>query len=638
MTEVSAQVRGKEVRQIDRVVIRFAGDSGDGMQLTGERFTSETASFGNDLSTLPDFPAEIRAPAGSPAGVSGFQLHFSDHDILTPGDAPNVLVAMNPAALRSNIKDLPRGNDLVVNTDAFTPGNLKKAGYTENPLEDGSVDEFRVHRVPLTSLTIEAVGAVDGVNKKEAERAKNMFALGLMSWLYHRPIDGTEAWLNGKFAKRPEIAAANIRAFKAGHAYGETTESFSVTYEVAPARMDPGTYRNISGNMALSYGLIAASRLTGLPLFLGSYPITPASDILHELSRHKQFGVRTFQAEDEIAGIGAALGAAFGGALGVTTTSGPGVCLKSEAVGLAITLELPLLVCDIQRGGPSTGLPTKTEQADLLQALFGRNGEAPLPVVAPRSPSDCFNAAIEAARLATKYRTPVILLSDGYLANGSEPWKLPDEADLPDLTVQFATEANAPDGSGEFWPYLRDPETLARPWAVPGTKGLEHRIGGLEKADGSGGISYSPENHEQMTRLRAAKIDGIARDIPPLEVDDPDGDASVLVLGWGSTYGPIAAGARRVRAAGQSVATAHLRHLNPFPANTGEVLRRYDKVLIPEMNLGQLAMLIRAKYLVDAISYDRVRGLPFKAAELAGVISDVIESGKIGADSEGATL
>ncbi|HEX4428716.1 MAG TPA: 2-oxoacid:acceptor oxidoreductase subunit alpha [Frankiaceae bacterium] len=636
---MSAQVRGKEVRQIDRVVIRFAGDSGDGMQLTGERFTSETASFGNDLSTLPDFPAEIRAPAGSPAGVSGFQLHFSDHDILTPGDAPNVLVAMNPAALRSNIKDLPRGNDLVVNGDAFTPGNLKKAGYAVNPLDDGSLDEYRVHRVPLTSLTIEAVGAVDGVNKKEAERAKNMFALGLMSWLYHRPIDGTEAWLKGKFAKRPEIADANIRAFKAGHAYGETTESFSVTYEVAPARMDPGTYRNISGNMALSLGLIAASQLTKLPLFLGSYPITPASDILHELSKHKRFGVRTFQAEDEIAGIGAALGAAFGGALGVTTTSGPGVCLKSEAVGLAITLELPLLVCDIQRGGPSTGLPTKTEQADLLQALFGRNGEAPLPVIAPRSPSDCFNAAIEAARLATKYRTPVILLSDGYLANGSEPWKLPVKEDLPDLTVEFATEANAPDGSGDFWPYLRDPETLARPWAVPGTAGLEHRIGGLEKADGSGAISYSPENHEHMTRLRAAKIDGIARDIPPLEVDDPDGEASVLVLGWGSTYGPIAAAARRVRTGGQRVATAHLRHLHPFPANTGEVLKRYDKVLIPEMNLGQLALLIRARFLVDAISYDRVRGLPFKAAELAGVIRDVIEFGRITAtDSEGASL
>ena len=496
MTEVSAQVRGKEVRQIDRVVIRFAGDSGDGMQLTGERFTSETASFGNDLSTLPDFPAEIRAPAGSPAGVSGFQFHFSDHDILTPGDAPNVLVAMNPAALRSNIKDLPRGDDLVVNGDAFTPGNLKKAGYAVNPLDDGSLDEYQVHQVPLTSLTITAVGAVDGVNKKEAERAKNMFALGLMSWLYHRPIDGTVEFLRSKFAKRPEIAEANIRAFNAGHAYGETTESFSVTYEVAPAKMAPGTYRNISGNMALSYGLVAASQLTKLPLFLGSYPITPASDILHELSKHKRFGVRTFQAEDEIAGIGAALGASFGGSLGVTTTSGPGVCLKSEAVGLAVTLELPLLVIDVQRGGPSTGLPTKTEQADLLQALFGRNGEAPLPVIAPQSPSDCFHAAIEAARLATKYRTPVILLSDGYLANGSEPWLLPTADELPDLTVEFATETNAPDGSGDFWPYLRDPETLARPWAVPGTAGLEHRIGGLEKADGSGGISYSPENHE----------------------------------------------------------------------------------------------------------------------------------------------
>ena len=624
MTDVATPARGKEVRQLDRVVIRFAGDSGDGMQLTGERFTSETASFGNDLSTLPDFPAEIRAPAGSPAGVSGFQLHFSDHDILTPGDAPNVLVAMNPAALKSNLKDLPRGNDLVVNVDAFTAGNLKKAGYATNPLEDGTVDEFRVHRVPLTSLTIAAVGAVDGVNKKEAERAKNMFALGLMSWLYHRPTDGTESWLKGKFAKRPEIADANIRAFKAGHAYGETTESFSVTYEVAPAKMSPGTYRNISGNMALSLGLVAAGQLTKLPIYLGSYPITPASDILHELSKHKNFGVRTFQAEDEIAGIGAALGASFGGSLGVTTTSGPGVCLKSEAVGLAVTLELPLLVIDVQRGGPSTGLPTKTEQADLLQALYGRNGEAPLPVIAPRSPSDCFDAAIEAARLATKYRTPVILLSDGYLANGSEPWQLPEAKDLPDLTVTFATETNAPDGSGDFWPYLRDPETLARPWAIPGTPGLEHRIGGLEKADGSGGISYSPENHEQMTRLRSAKIDGIARDIPPLEVDDPAGDAEVLVLGWGSTYGPVAAAARRVRAAGQKVAHAHLRHLSPFPANTGEVVKRYDKVLIPEMNLGQLSMLIRARFLVDAISYDRVRGLPFKAAELAEVIQSVI--------------
>src|ERR1700712_4874285 len=458
MTEVSAQVRGKEVRQVDRVVIRFAGDSGDGMQLTGERFTSETASFGNDLSTLPDFPAEIRAPAGSPAGVSGFQPPFSDHDILTPGDAPNVLVAMNPAALRSNIKDLPRGNDLVVNGDAFTPGNLKKAGYAVNPLEDGSLDEYRVHRVPLTSLTIEAVGAVDGVNKKEAERAKNMFALGLMSWLYHRPIDGTEAWLKGKFAKRPEIADANIRAFKAGHAYGETTESFSVTYEVAPAKMEPGTYRNITGNMALSLGLVAASQLSKLPLSLGSYPITPASDILHELSKHKRFGVRTFQAEDEIAGIGAALGAAFGGALAITSTSGPGVALKGETIGLAVSLELPLVICDIQRGGPSTGLPTKTEQSDLLLAMFGRNGEAPVPIVAAQSPGDCFDAAVEAVRIALTYRTPVFLLTDGYLANGSEPWRVPTLEDLPDLRVEFATEPNG--DNGEYLPYLRDPDTL----------------------------------------------------------------------------------------------------------------------------------------------------------------------------------
>jgi len=620
-TEVTS---GRTTQQIDRVVIRFAGDSGDGMQMTGERFTSETATFGNDLSTLPDFPAEIRAPAGSPAGVSGFQVHFSDHDILTPGDAPDVLVAMNPAALKSNLKDLGRGKDLVVNTDSFTAGNLTKAGYATNPLEDGTVDEFRVHRVPLTKMTIDAVGAVDGVNKKEAERAKNMFALGLMSWLYHRPTEGTLTFLRTKFAKRPEIAEANVRAFKAGHAYGETTESFSVTYEVAPAPMKSGTYRNISGNMALSYGLIAASQLAKLPLYLGSYPITPASDILHELSRHKRFGVRTFQAEDEIAGVGAALGAAFGGSLGVTTTSGPGVSLKSETIGLAVSLELPLVVVDVQRGGPSTGLPTKTEQADLLQALYGRNGEAPLPVVAPQSPADCFDAAIEAVRLATKYRTPVLLLSDGYLANGSEPWLLPEAGALPDLTVHFATEPNGEDGA--FLPYKRDPETLARPWAVPGTPGLEHRVGGLEKADGTGEISYSAENHERMVRLRAAKIDGIARDIAPLEVEDPQGDARVLILGWGSTYGPVRAACRRVRAKGMSVAHAHLRHLNPFPANTGEVVRGYDRVIVPEMNLGQLALLLRARYLVDVIGYNRVQGRPFKAEELADVIEDVINA------------
>lgn len=620
-TEVTS---GRTTQQIDRVVIRFAGDSGDGMQMTGERFTSETATFGNDLSTLPDFPAEIRAPAGSPAGVSGFQVHFSDHDILTPGDAPDVLVAMNPAALKSNLRDLGRGKDLVVNTDSFTAGNLKKAGYATNPLDDGTVDEFRVHRVPLTKMTVDAVGAVDGVNKKEAERAKNMFALGLMSWLYHRPTEGTLTFLRTKFAKRPEIAEANVRAFKAGHAYGETTESFSVTYEVAPAPMESGTYRNISGNIALSYGLIAASQLAKLPLYLGSYPITPASDILHELSRHKRFGVRTFQAEDEIAGVGAALGAAFGGSLGVTTTSGPGVSLKSETIGLAVSLELPLVVVDVQRGGPSTGLPTKTEQADLLQALYGRNGEAPLPVVAPQSPADCFDAAIEAVRLATKYRTPVLLLSDGYLANGSEPWLLPEAGALPDLTVHFATEPNGEDGA--FLPYKRDPETLARPWAVPGTPGLEHRVGGLEKADGTGEISYSAENHERMVRLRAAKIDGIARDIAPIEVEDPQGDARVLILGWGSTYGPVRAACRRVRAKGMSVAHAHLRHLNPFPANTGDVVRGYDRVIVPEMNLGQLALLLRARYLVDVIGYNRVQGRPFKAEELADVIEDVINA------------
>jgi 2-oxoglutarate ferredoxin oxidoreductase subunit alpha len=581
--------------------------------------------FGNDLSTLPDFPAEIRAPAGSPAGVSGFQLHFSDHDILTPGDAPDVLVAMNPAALKAYLKDLPPGGDLIVNTDAFTGGNLKKAGYATDPLTDGTVDKYRVHRVPLTSMTINAVNATEGVagsvNKKEAERAKNMFALGLMSWLYNRSTAGTEEFLQTKFGKRPEIAAANIAALRAGFNYGETTESFSVTYEVAPARMKAGLYRRVSGNLALSYGLIAAGELTGLDLFLGSYPITPASDILHELSKHKQFGVRTFQAEDEIAGIGAALGASFGGSLGITTTSGPGVALKSETIGLAVSLELPLVIVDIQRGGPSTGLPTKTEQADLLQAMFGRNGEAPVPIIAPRSPSDCFHAAIEAARIATKYRTPVFLLSDGYLANGSEPWLLPTREELPDLTVEFTTE---PNHEGEFWPYLRDPQTLARPWAVPGTAGLEHRIGGLEKADGSGTISYDSANHDKMIRLRQAKVDGIAADIAPLEVDDPTGSARVLVLGWGSTYGPIAAAVRRVRAKGLHVAQAHLRHLNPFPANTGEVLRSYDRVLVPEMNLGQLRMLVRAEFLVDAIGYNQVRGMPFKAAELAGVLEDVI--------------
>ncbi|WP_053756349.1 2-oxoacid:acceptor oxidoreductase subunit alpha [Streptomyces sp. AS58] len=615
----------KDVRRIDRVIIRFAGDSGDGMQLTGDRFTSETASFGNDLSTLPNFPAEIRAPAGTLPGVSSFQLHFADHDILTPGDAPNVLVAMNPAALKANVGDLPRGAEIIVNTDEFTKRAMQKVGYETNPLEDGSLDGYHLHPVPLTTLTVEALKEFD-LTRKEAERSKNMFALGLLSWMYHRPTEGTEKFLRSKFAKKPDIAAANIAAFRAGWNFGETTEDFAVSYEVAPAAkaFPVGTYRNISGNLALAYGLIAAGRQADLPLFLGSYPITPASDILHELSKHKNFGVRTFQAEDEIAGIGAALGAAFGGSLAVTTTSGPGVALKSETIGLAVSLELPLLVVDIQRGGPSTGLPTKTEQADLLQAMYGRNGEAPVPVVAPRTPADCFDAALEAARIALTYRTPVFLLSDGYLANGSEPWRIPDLDQLPDLTVQFAQGPNhtLEDGSEVFWPYKRDPQTLARPWAVPGTPGLEHRIGGIEKQDGSGNISYDPANHDLMVRTRQAKIDGI--DVPDVEVDDP-GEAKILVLGWGSTYGPITAAVRRLRAAGRPVAQAHLRHLNPFPRNLGAVLARYEKVMIPEMNLGQLATLIRAKYLVDAHSYNQVNGMPFKAEQLATALKEALD-------------
>jgi len=618
----------KQVQQLDHVIIRFAGDSGDGMQLAGDRFTQETAIFGNDLSTQPNFPAEIRAPAGTLAGVSSFQLHFADHDILTPGDAPDVLIAMNPAALKANISDLPRGGDLIVNTDEFTKRNLTKVGYQVSPLEDGSLEQYNVHAVPITSMTVKALESFD-ITRKDAERAKNMFALGMLSWLYDRPADGTLSFLKAKFASKPEIMAANVAAFQAGWNFGETTEAFPARYEVKPAPLAPGTYRNISGNTALAYGLIAASQLAGLPLFLGSYPITPASDILHELAKHKRFGVRTFQAEDEIAAVGAALGASFGGSLSVTSTSGPGMLLKAETIGLAVSVELPLIVCDIQRAGPSTGMPTKTEQTDLLPAMFGRNGESPVPIVAPASPADCFNSAIEAARIAVKYRTPVILLSDGYLANGSEPWRIPDTASLPDVSAEFSF-AQAPGPTGpddvvsEFEPFRRDPVTLARPWAVPGTPGLEHRIGGIEKADVTGEISYDPDNHDRMVRLRQAKIDGIAADIEPLSVDDPGGSARVLVLGWGSTYGAIGAAVRRVRNAGHAVAQAHLRHLNPFPPNLGEVLRRYDKVLVPEINLGQLALLLRGRYLVDVISYNRVRGLPFQAAELAGVIEDVI--------------
>jgi len=613
----------KPVQELDRVIIRLAGASGDGMQLTGGRFTSETAVLGIDLATFPDFPVEIRAPAGSLPGVSGFQVHFADHDILTPGDRPNVLVAMNPAALRTNLRDVPPGGTLIVNTDAFNERNLQKAGYDTNPLEDGSLESYHVHEVALTSMTIEALKGIEGVTSREAERSKNFFALGLMSWLYHRPTEGTVSFIEQKFAKRPEIAEANARAFKAGYNYGETSEDFAVSYEVAPAKLAPGTYRQITGNTALSYGLIAASKRSGLQLFLGAYPITPASSILEELARFKHFGVITFQAEDEIAAVGAALGAAFGGALGVTTSAGPGVVLKSETIGLAVALELPLLMLDIQRAGPSTGMPTKPEQADLLMVLFGRNSESPVPVLAASSPSQCFHAAIEAARIAIAYRTPVYLLSDAYLANGSEPWLIPDVATLPEISVEFATEPNE---GGQFLPYKRDPKTLARPWAIPGTPGLEHRIGGLEKADGSGSVSYDPDNHDLMVRLRAQKIAGIAADIPLLEVDDPDGDATTLVLGWGSTFGPIGAAVRRVRTEGRKVARAHLHYLNPFPRNTGDVLARYEKVLIPEMNLGQLLKLVRAEFLVDAVGYNKVRGRPFQSTELAEAITTMIES------------
>nr|WP_253943871.1 2-oxoacid:acceptor oxidoreductase subunit alpha [Nocardioides marmotae] len=645
---MSSQVQ-KQVKQLDRVIIRFAGDSGDGMQLTGDRFTQESAVFGNDLVTLPNFPAEIRAPQGTLPGVSSFQVHFADHDILTAGDAPDVLVAMNPAALKANVGDLAKGATIIVDTHDFSGRNLTKAGYDSNPLDalgdaNDPLGDFAVHPVDLTGMTVAAVKEF-GLSRKDAARAKNMFALGLLSWMYGRPTESTTAFLNKRFAKVPAIRDANITAFKAGWNFGETTEAFAVSYEIKPAPVSPGTYRNISGNLALAYGLVAAGVRSGLPVFLGSYPITPASDILHELSKHKAFGVTTFQAEDEIAGVGSAIGASFAGHLGVTTTSGPGIALKSEAIGLAIMTELPLLVVDVQRGGPSTGLPTKTEQADLLQAMFGRNGEAPMPIVAPQSPGDCFDAALEAARIAITYRTPVMLLSDGYLANGSEPWRIPEIADLPVIEPDFATERNhvvkeartLEDGTvteeeKDFWPYLRDEETLARPWAVPGTPGLEHRIGGLEKGEGHGNISYDPANHDFMVRTRQAKVDRIAESLPPLEVDDPSGRAKVLVLGWGSTYGPIGAGVRRVRKAGYDVAQVHLRHLNPFPQDLGEILKRYDKVLVPEMNLGQLSLLLRAKYLVDAVGYNVVRGLPLKAAELAEAIGGLV------ADAEGITV
>jgi 2-oxoglutarate/2-oxoacid ferredoxin oxidoreductase subunit alpha len=609
----------KAVQEIDQVVIRFAGDSGDGMQVTGDRFTNATAILGNDLATLPDFPAEIRAPAGSLAGVSGFQLHFADHDILTPGDSPSVLVAMNPAALKTNVGDLTPGGTLIVNEDAFDERNLAKAGYDANPLTDGSLAGYQVFQVPLNKLTLGSVDGVEGLNSKELLRSRNMFALGLLSWMFSRPTDGSEGWIQAKFGKNPAVAEANLKAFRAGVAFGETTEVFTQSFIVKPATLAPGTYRNVTGNTAISLGLVAASVRSGLQLVLAGYPITPASDVLQDLAQHKAFGIKTMQCEDEIASAGAALGASFAGSLGVTVTSGPGLDLKSETIGLAVSVELPLLILDIQRAGPSTGMPTKTEQGDLLHAMFGRHGEAPLPIVAPSTPADCFDMVIEGARLALKYRTPVIVLSDAFLATGSEPWKIPDAASLPDLTqaFSFATEQNA---DGEFWPFIRDPETLARPWAIPGTPGLEHRIGGLEKSDGRGDVAYDADNHHRMTLLRAAKIAGIAKDIPQAQVEDPDGESAVLVLGWGSTFGPIRAACRRVRKNGHKVAHLHLRHMNPFPSNLGELLASYKRVVVPENNLGQLLKLVRAEFLVDARGYHKVTGTPFKAAELESVL------------------
>ncbi|MFZ2227520.1 MAG: 2-oxoacid:acceptor oxidoreductase subunit alpha [Candidatus Nanopelagicaceae bacterium] len=605
----------KPVISLDQVVIRFAGDSGDGMQLTGDRFTMDTASLGNDLSTLPSYPAEIRAPQGTLLGVSSFQLHFADHLIQTPGDAPDILVAMNPAALKANLRDLRRGATIIVDSDEFTTRNLTKVGYATNPLEDDSLASYKVHAVALTSLTVAALSNLS-LSRKEAERSKNMFALGLLSWMYHRPVEATENFLRAKFAKKPDILEANLVAYKTGWNYGETTEDFAVSYEIAPAKMPPGRYKNISGNVALAYGLVAASKQSDLKLFLGSYPITPASDILHELSKLKKFGVITFQAEDEIAAIGSALGASYGGSLGVTSTSGPGVALKGEMIGLGVMLELPLIIIDVQRGGPSTGLPTKTEQADLLQAMYGRNGESPAAVIAPATPSDCFDMAMEAVRIATVYRVPVFLMSDGYIANGSEPWRIPEVADLPDLHVEFAKTEE------DFKPYLRDPNTLARPWAIPGTPGIEHRIGGVEKADVTGEISYDPANHDFMVRTRAAKVAGIT--VPDITVDDPTGDAEVLLLGWGSTFGPISAAVETLRVNGEKIAQAHIRYINPFPKNLGSVLEKYSKVIVPEMNLGQLAMLLRSRYLKDVIGYNMVRGLPFTTAEIVEATMEVL--------------
>jgi 2-oxoglutarate ferredoxin oxidoreductase subunit alpha len=607
-TTTTPTERDVPAQELERVTIRFAGDSGDGMQLTGTQFTRTAAVFGNDISTLPDFPAEIRAPAGSLPGVSGFQISFSSNDIHTPGDAPDVLVAMNPAALKANIGELPAGGALIVNTDAFTPNNLNKVGYAANPLQDGSLKQFTVFEIPISTLNARALEGLEMTNK-QVDLTKNFFALGQMFWLYERSMDPTIRWIDDKFGKRPVIAEANTRALKAGYAFGETTEMFHTTYRVKPAKLPPGVYRNITGNEATALGFVTASRLANRGLFYGSYPITPASDILHQLSGYKNFGVRTFQAEDEIAAIGSAIGASYGGALGMTASSGPGIALKSEAMNLAVMVELPLIVIDVQRAGPSTGMPTKTEQADLLQEMFGRNSDSPVAIVAPATPAECFDYAIEAVRLALKYMTPVVYLSDAFLATGAEPWQIPSVEGLPEIAVPNHTDRST------FQPYARDPATLARPWAVPGTPGLEHRIGGLEKADVTGNVSYDPENHHLMQMLRQEKIARIANDIPDLEVLGPQ-EGELLVLGWGSTYGAIRSAVERLQAEGQSVAHAHLRYLNPFPRNTGEILGRFRKVLIPEVNLGQLLLLIRARYLVPAEGYNKVRGKPFRISEI----------------------
>lgn len=605
------------LEELESVTIRFAGDSGDGMQVTGAQFTATSAIIGNDISTLPDFPAEIRAPAGSLPGVSGYQLNFSSRDIRTPGDEPDVLVAMNPAALKTNIRDLHQGGILVVNTDEFSASNLKKAAYQSNPLEDGSLSGYRVFKIPITSNTLKALEGID-LPHKQLERCKNFYSLGLMYWLYDRPLEPTYKWIEQKFAARsPVIADANKQALRAGFNYADTTEIFTVHYHVGKASIKPGKYRNLTGNEATAIGFIAAAHLTGRPLFYGSYPITPASDILHELSKHKNFGVKTFQAEDEIAAVTASIGASFAGSIGLTGTSGPGVALKSEAIGLAVMTELPLIIIDVQRGGPSTGLPTRTEQADLLQAMFGRNSDSPVAIVAPATPADCFNMAIEAVRIATKYMVPTFFLSDGYLGNGSEPWEIPALESLPQMAVQFRTEAEG------FFPYQRDEKTLSRPWAVPGTPGLEHRIGGLEKQHITGNVSYDPDNHEFMVRLRAEKVARIADDIPLLEVfGAPKG--KVLVLGWGGTYGAITTAVEQLQAQGASVSSAHLRYLNPFPKNLGEVLSRFERVIIPELNMGQLALLVRGKYLTDAVSFTQIKGKPFKVSELVSKIKEYL--------------